>query len=35
MNSIIINLAQVHKLRIKMKNVVLPISEFDANCLRY
>ena len=33
MNSIVINLAHVHKLRIKMKNVVFLISEFDANCL--
>ena len=33
MKSIVIYLAHVHKLRIKMKNVVFPISEFDANCL--
>ena len=33
MNSIIICLAHVRKLRIKMKNVVFLTSEFDSNCL--
>ena len=32
MNSTVIYLAHVHKLRIKMKNVEFQISEFDANC---
>ena len=32
MKSIVIYLGHVYKLRIKMKNVVFPISEFDANC---
>ena len=32
MNSIVIYLAHVHKLRITMKNLEFPISEFDANC---
>ena len=33
MNSIVINLAHVHKLRIKIKNVAFHISEYGVNCL--
>ena len=30
--SLLLYLAHVHKLRIKLKNVEFPISEFDVNC---